>query len=90
MLHIGICNFVIVSNSKNTDGTQIRRDHSQLLGKLLKSVSIDLSTYGVNIHQLIEGSSTHTIEELQFILAKETITRSLADTLQEKLTLSKL
>ena len=46
--------------------------------------------YGVDTSQLIKGSTDHTIEELQFILAKNPATRSLAVNLLEKLTSSKL
>ena len=64
-------------------------DHSHLLGTLLEASSIDLSMHGVNIQQLIEGTSDHTVEELQLILAKDPATQALSNNLLEKLSTSK-
>ena len=73
------------------DGEHIDKfiGYSKLLGKLLEAASVDLSKHGVNIQQLTDGTSSHTFEELQFILAKDSATCALSENLQEKLWASK-
>ena len=66
-------------------GEKIESKQSKLLGEILNGASIDFSESGVHIKQLLEGSSSLTYEELQFVMNENSSTRILSINLKQEL-----
>ena len=71
-------------------GEKIEEEESRLLGKMLQMIDIDLDRYGVDIQQLLNGSTELSCEEMQLILSEFPSTRMLSKNLKQELSTSEL
>ena len=68
-------------------GEYLNKEESKLLGEILTISNIDFRDSGINVQQLVDGSSDLTYEEIQFVMKA---TRVLSTNLKRTLQSSKL
>ena len=73
-----------------SDVEVMRKEESMLLGQILRKADINLTAYGIDVEELVEGKRDISYEEIQNVLGKNPATHMLSINLKEELKSSKL